>query len=843
MKFGYFDDSSREYVITQPDTPLPWINYLGSEDYFGLISNTAGGYSFYKDARLRRLTRYRYNNSPLDMGGRYLYIRDNKSGAYWSPSWMPTRTKLDEYECRHGQGYTVITSRLNGIKSSARYFVPLGESLEIWQVTLTNESGSDSDLSLFSAVEFCLWDANDDATNFQRNYSIGQVEITPPALEGRGDGGEGLTVIYHKTEYRERRDHYAYFACSEKLAGYDTIREDFLGSYRGWNEPQVVVSGKSSNTEAHGWQPIGSHHIKVSLKAGESKRIIFILGYSENPKDDKFDPPGSQVINKKPAEKALEIYLKQTNADKAFDELRDYWTELLGKVQVTTPDEHTDRMVNIWNAYQCMVTFNMSRSASYFESGIGRGMGFRDSNQDLLGFVHMIPERAKERILDIAATQLKNGGAFHQYQPLTKRGNNDVGSGFNDDPLWLVLGVSAYIKETGDFSILDEQVTYENETGTESPLYEHLQRSIQYTLDRLGPNQLPLIGRADWNDCLNLNCFSDTPGQSFQTTTNKEGKVAESVFIAGLFVLACDDMKDLTEHYVKGQKSKVEKIFDLRPSAYYSDAAAEMEKTVWAAGWDGDWFRRAYDDYGHVLGSKENTEGQIFIEPQGICIMAGLGVDATKSGSGNAVKALDSVSEHLATPHGIVLQQPAFSQYYLRLGEISSYPPGYKENAGIFCHTNPWIMIAETIVGRGDKAFDYYKRINPSAREEISELHKCEPYVYAQMIAGKDAATHGEAKNSWLTGTAAWNYVAVTQHILGVRPTLDGLEVKPVVPSAWKSFEVARSFRGVRYEISVQREGAGNNITLEVDGKPIDGTVIPLPDKGTKTVTVKAVLR
>ncbi len=796
MKFGHFDDTSREYVITQPDTPLPWINYLGSEDYFGLISNTAGGYSFYKDARLRRLTRYRYNNAPLDMGGRYLYLRDNKTGKYWSPSWMPTRTQLDEYECRHGMGYTVITSKLNGIKSSARYFVPLGESLEIWQVTLTNESGSDSDLSLFSAIEFCLWDANDDATNFQRNYSIGQVEVDlesiglpmgqeqTPAIQRAG-------VIYHKTEYRERRDHFAYFACSEKLAGYDTIREDFLGKYRSWDEPQVVEAGKSSDTEAHGWQPIGSHHVKVQLKAGESKQVIFILGYVENPKDDKFDPPGSQVINKKRAQAALKKFLQPANVDKAFEELRDHWTEVLGKMQVATPDEHTNRMVNIWNAYQCMVTFNMSRSASYFESGIGRGMGFRDSNQDLLGFVHMIPERARERILDISATQLKNGGAFHQYQPLTKRGNNDVGSGFNDDPLWLVLGVAAYVKETGDWSILDEQVQYENEEGTESPLHEHLQRAIQYTLDRLGPNQLPLIGRADWNDCLNLNCFSDTPGQSFQTTTNKDGTVAESVFIAGLFVLACGEMQGLAEHFVEGQKSKVKPTFDVRPSTFYSNAAAEMEKTVWAAGWDGDWFRRAYDDFGHVLGSKENAEGRIFIEPQGICIMAGLGVE-----NGNAVKALDSVAEHLATPHGIVLQQPAFSQYYLHLGEISSYPPGYKENAGIFCHTNPWIMIAEARVGRGDRAFDYYKRINPSAREEISDLHKCEPYVYAQMIAGKDAATHGEAKNSWLTGTAAWNYVAITQNILGIQPTLDGLQVKPVMPSAWSGFRSSPQLPG-----------------------------------------------
>jgi cellobiose phosphorylase len=801
MKYGHFDDSAREYIIAQPDTPLPWINYLGCEAYFGLISNTAGGYSFYKDARLRRLTRYRYNNAPYDMGGRYIYLRDNADGIFWSPSWMPVRRPLDEYSCRHGMGYTIIRSVSKGVEAETRYFVPIGESLE------------PATLSVFSAIEFCLWDANDDATNFQRNYSTGQMELVDE-------------VIYHKTEYRERRDHFAYFACSEKLDGFDTQREAFLGPYRGWDNPAVVQAGKSNDSVAHGWQPIGSHHVKVQLKPGEQKKIIFLLGYHENPKDDKFDPPGSQTINKRTVKPIIKKYLKPENVEKAFITLQDYWTELLGRLQVTTPDEHTTRMVNIWNAYQCMITFNMSRSASYYESGIGRGMGYRDSNQDLLGFVHMIPERARERILDLAATQLKNGGAFHQYQPLTKRGNNDVGSGFNDDPAWLVLAVAAYLKETGDWAILDEKVQYENEVGSEKPLYEHLQRSLQYTLDRLGPNRLPLIGRADWNDCLNLNCFSDTPGQSFQTTTNKDGKVAESVFIAGLFILAANEMAQIADH----RGDKVE-------AAKQRKTAAEMEATVWKAGWDGEWFRRAYDDFGHVLGSKENEEGKIFIEPQGMCIMAGLGVE-----DGRAQKALDSVAKYLATPHGIILQQPAYSQYYLHLGEISSYPPGYKENAGIFCHTNPWVMIAETMIGRGDQAYDYYMRINPSKREEISELHKCEPYVYAQMIAGRDAPTHGEAKNSWLSGTAAMNYVAITQAILGIQPTYDGLEVKPVVPEGWSGFKASRLYRGARYEITVQRVGKGNAVSLELEGKSIPGTVIPLPEKDVNTLRITATI-
>ncbi len=649
----------------------------------------------------------------------------------------------------------------------------------------------------------------DDATNFQRNYSIGEVEVV--------DG-----IIYHKSEYRERRNHFAYLACSEPVTGYETQRADFLGTYNGWDSPAAMVKDRLSNSIAHGWQPVGIQQVKMQLMPNEQKKIIFILGYHENPETEKFNPPNSQIINKKTVLPVIKKYLQPETVENAFSELQVYWNELLNKFQVDTPDDHTNRMVNIWNAYQDMITFNLSRSASYFESGIGRGMGFRDSNQDLLGFVHQIPERARERILDLAATQLPNGGAYHQYQPLTKRGNDGVGSDFNDDPLWLVLAVAAYIKETGDWQILDESVTYDNLPGSEESLLEHLKRSIQYTLDRIGPHGLPLIGRADWNDCLNLNCFSDSPGQSFQTTTNKNGKVAESVFIAGLFVMAVKEMLVIVDHY--GETDLVEE---------YQKASQTMEKVVWEAGWDGEWFRRAYDDFGDPIGSKECDEGKIFIEPQGICVMAGLGL-----ANGKAKKALDSVNKHLATQHGIVLLQPAFSKYYLKLGEISSYPPGYKENAGIFCHTNPWIMIAETMIGRGDQAYDYYQRINPSAREAISDVHRCEPYVYAQMIAGKDAPTHGEAKNSWLSGTAAWNYVAITQWILGIRPMYNGLKVSPVIPSDWEGFEVDRVFRGVEYNISVKRIGSGNAVLMEVDGKKIDGNIIPIPSEEIKTIQV-----
>ena len=813
MRYGHFDDRQGEYVITRPDTPLPWINYLGSDAYFGLISNTAGGYSFYRDARLRRLTRYRYNQAPFDVGGRYLYLRDRESGTFWSPSWQPTRRALEGYRCRHGLGYTVIEATCQKIEAQTRYFVPLGENLEIWQLSLTNHRRKPARLSVFSSIEFCLWDAQDDATNFQRNFSTGQVEIEA--------GG-----IYHKTEYRERRNHFAYFACSEKLAGFDTQRDAFLGHARGWDNPIVVERGRSANSVAHGWAPIGSHHVSLKLQPGETRQIVFVLGYHENPPDQKFDPPESQTINKRTVRPVIEKYLNPVQADLAHAALKAEWGRRLGALQVQTPDRDTDRMVNRWNPYQCMVTFNLSRSASFYESGIGRGMGFRDSNQDLLGLVHMIPDRARERLLDLAATQLPDGGAYHQYQPLTKRGNNDIGSNFNDDPLWLILAVAAYLKETGDDSILDEPAPYDNAPGSETPLYEHLRRSLQYTLDRLGPHGLPLIGRADWNDCLNLNCFSDTPGQSFQTTTNKNGQVAESVFIAGLFVLAAKELAGIAAHRGRAAESEQHRA-----------AAARLARTVREHGWDGAWFRRAYDDFGRPVGSAQCDEGQIFIEPQGMCVMAGIGVD-----DGRALQALDAVCERLATPHGLLLQQPAYSRYYLHLGEISSYPPGYKENAGIFCHTNPWIMIAETIVGRGDRAHDYYKRINPSAREALSQIHRCEPYVYAQMMAGRDAPSHGEAKNSWLTGTAAWNYVAITQHLLGIRPTYDGLQVAPVIPSHWPGFRATRTFRSVIYHITVEREGRGNTVSLEVDGRPVAGVVVPLPAGDVTGVQVKAIL-
>ena len=807
MKFGHFDDANREYVITTPRTPLPWINYLGCNSYFTLISNTCGGYSFYKDAKLLRITRYRYNNVPADNNGKYFYIKDGDT--VWNPGWQPVKTELDSYECRHGIGYSKWNSSKNGLRASMLSFVPMEDTCEIHQVKLTNDTSTGKSVKLFSFVEWCLWNADDDSRNFQRNFSTGEVEVIGSA-------------IYHKTEYRERRNHYAVFSVNTKVDGFDTSRDAFFGSYRDNSNPEVVFEkGQCTGSIAHGWSPVGVHQINVDLEPGETKSYVFVLGYCENPVNDKWE--SKNVIKKDPAEKLLSRYRTDEDVEKAFAELNEYWNKLLSIYTLESENDKVNRMVNIWNQYQCMVTFNMSRSASYYESGIGRGMGFRDSNQDLLGFVHLIPERARERIIDIASTQFENGSAYHQYQPLTKRGNSDIGSGFNDDPLWLIAGVSAYVRETGDTSILKEMVPFDNDMDKAATLMEHLKRSFDFTVNNKGPHGLPLIGRADWNDCLNLNCFSEHPGESFQCFGPSEGPVAESVFIAGMFVKYGEEYAQLAE--LLGDNAEAERA---------RKEVQVMYDAVLKDGWDGDWFVRAYDAYSHKVGSKECEEGKIFIESNGFCSLAGIGVK-----EGLAKKALDSVKEHLDCEYGVMILQPAYTVYHLELGEITSYPPGYKENAGIFCHNNPWVSIAETVIGRGDRAFEIYRKTCPAYTEEISEIHKTEPYVYCQMVAGADAYIPGEGKNSWLTGTAAWTFCNISQYILGVYPTHKGLSVDPCVPHGFGDFRITRKFRGVTYNISVKNPSDVEKgvRSMTVDGQAIEGCVIPF-DPSKKNVDV-----
>ena len=815
MKFGFFDDVNKEYVITNPRTPYPWINYLGTQEFFSLISNTAGGYSFFKDARLRRITRYRYNNVPVDMGGRYFYINDGET--VWNPGWSPVKTELDSYSCRHGIGYTVIKGEKNGISAEVTFFVPQNFNGEVQKMILKNTTDKEKSFKLFSFLEWCLWNAQDDGENFQRNFNTGEVEI------------KGST-IFHKTEYKERRDHFAFYTVNTDICGYDTDRETFMGLYNGFANPQAVFAGKSNNSVADGWSPIASHCVDIKLAPGEEKALVFLLGYVENG-ENKWNADGS--MNKSKAYEMIEAMNTAEKADKALEELKASWNALLSQYHVETADDKLNRMVNIWNQYQCMVTFNMSRSASYFESGIGRGMGFRDSNQDLLGFVHQIPDRARERILDLAATQFEDGGCYHQYQPLTKKGNDAIGGDFSDDPLWMILSTAQYIKETGDYSILDESVPYDNDASKAQSMMHHLKMSFWHVANFVGPHGLPLAMRADWNDCINLSCHSDTPGESFQTYTSpkygdqKFSRVAESVMVACM-------MSYIGPEYVKLCKAK-----GLDDEAAKAQAEIDkMNENTLKYAWDGEWFLRAYDDFGNKMGSHECEEGKIFIEPQGFAVMGGLGKE-----SGKDIITLNSVKKYLDTKYGLVLNNPAFTKYYKEYGEISTYPGGYKENAGIFCHNNAWIICAEAAAGRGDQAFEYYSKIAPAYLEDISDLHRTEPYVYAQMIAGKDAKRHGEAKNSWLTGTAAWNFVAISQFILGIIPDYDGLKIDPSIPEAWDGFKVTRKFRNNTYNITITNpDHVSKGIkSVTCDGVKVSGNVLPVFEAGTEH-TVEVVM-
>ncbi|MDI6731024.1 MAG: GH116 family glycosyl hydrolase [Candidatus Margulisbacteria bacterium] len=780
MQYGYFDKDKKEYVITQPDTPLPWINYLGAEEYCALMSNTAGGYSFYRDPKERRILRYRYNNVPMDRGGRYLYLRDNESGAYWSPTWQPTMTKLDKYECRHGLGYTIITAEYQGISTKAAYFVPLGENLEIWQLDVTADKARD--LSLFSFVEFCLWDALNDMTDYQYNLNIGQTEYKD-------------NIIYHLSRYRVTKDVVGYFACSNaKAVGFDTQRKDFMGNYGDWSKPRAVIENKMHNSLALGWAPVGSQMLKCKLKAGEAKTFIFVLGFTENIK----------VLPKK-----IQKFSTPEIIAKELKKLAAYWGKNLNKFTVQSEDPELDLMLNTWNQYQCLTTFNWSRSASYYESGIGRGMGFRDSNQDTLGFVHLIPEKVKARIKDLAATQLPDGSAYHQYSPLTKKANPSDHK-YGDDHLWLIFSVASYLKESGDFKFLLEQIPFaSHEKGT---LYEHLARAIKFSSKNLGPHGLPLILFADWNDCLNLD----------------QGKgQAESVMVAQMFVGACQEMARMAELIGKAEDAK-----------RYKSMAEKMKKTINEKAWDGAWYVRAYTDDKEPVGSSACEEGKIYLETQAWGVLSGT-ADEKRS-----LKCMDSVNKLLASEHGIHVMTPPYSKFYYQYGSIGVYPPGLKENGAIFCHPNPWAMVAECILGRGDIAYQYYKAIQPAARNKIADLHKTEPYVYCQMIAGRAHKDFGEGKNSWLTGSACWNFVAASQWILGIRPDYQGLFVDPCLPKAWKGFKVKRVFRGSTYNIIVKNpQHVSKGVkSISLDGKSLPSNLLPCDKSPGKEHQVEVVM-
>jgi cellobiose phosphorylase len=786
--YGYFDRPKKEYVITRPDTPLPWINYLGTDQYCALFSHTAGGYSFYKDASQRRITRYRYNNIPLDANGKYIYLRDDETGEHWSTTWQPTRQdpKKYKYECRVGLSYNVIKSEYKGIATEGTYFVPEGETLEVWRVRVTNTGKKPRKLTAVSFVEFCLWDALNDMTDFQYNLNIAEMEVDKKS-----------STLYHLSRYRVYKDHYAYFSVNRPMASFDTEREQFLGPWGSLESPQSVREGKGKNTIASDWSPVGSHQVKLTIKPGATEELIYVLGFG---------------FTKGDREDRIAHYKKPANVQAAFDKLAKTWAENMSRFQCETPDEDVNLMAGTWNQYQCRTTFNWSRSASYYESGIGRGMGFRDSNQDTMGFVYQVPEKVRQRLIDLASTQFADGSARHQYQPLTGKGN---GFGFSDDHLWQILSTASYLRETADLGLLNEKVPYDD--GSKSSYYEHLSRAMAYSWDNCGPHGLPKIFKADWNDCMNLDQGKVEAGKM------KECR-SESVMVAQMFVKACRDMQDISRW--SGRPADTE---------FYRERGDEMAKRIERAAWDGDWYIRAFTEEGAPVGSKAVKKGSIIhLNSQSWSVYSG----AAQGEHGRV--AMDSVKKLMATEHGIVLNYPAYNEYDKTLGAITIFPPGLKENGAIFCHPNPWAMIAECMLGRGEQALEYYKAILPAARNRIAHIHRTEPYVYAQMIAGKESPKFGQAKNSWLTWTAAWNFIAISQYILGCRADFDGLVIDPCIPKQWKGFSLVRKFRGAEYRISIKNpKGVSKGVaSMVVDGKPLKGNKAPVFHSGVHLVEV-----
>ncbi|MFX0016254.1 MAG: GH36-type glycosyl hydrolase domain-containing protein [Promethearchaeota archaeon] len=770
MSYGNFSSDEKEYVITKPDTPTPWINYLSNSNYCAMISNTGGGYSFHIDPRDRRILRYRYNNIPMDRPGRYIYIRDNQTSEFWSPTWQPILMNLDEYQCRHGLGYTIIKSRYKGVNTKITYFVPLTDDLEIWMFTIKNNTDGHKDFSIFSYAEFCLWRALGDQNDLQYIQNV--------AVANYDENGIFYSLFDLSTKF-------AFFASNSNITGYDCDREAFVGPYHSEANPIRVEKGKCSNSHALGGNPIAATSSDITLIPQEEKTIIYLLGVAKEKKE------GKELIRKYSSQEMVHI---------EFQKLKTYWKNYLEAFQANTPDKNFNLMLNVWNPYQCKITFDWSRYVSFYETGIGRGMGFRDSNQDAMAIAHVLPKRVRMRLLDLTQNQFESGKVYHVFFPLTRKGSfpeyiNKDRLFFSDDHLWLILAVSDYIKESGDMSILDEEIPYIE--GSMASVYDHLKQALVFTQNNLGNHKLPLIGTADWNDTLSL------PGPN---------NASESVWVGMQFHKALLSMSEIAERY-----NQIDDAISFRRTSQ------RLKDNINKVAWDGRWYIRAFTDTGEPVGSAKCEEGQIFLNSQTWAIISGI------ASNDRAHLAMDAVREYLNTDYGIKLFTPGYTRFYPKLGGITTFPPGLKENASIFCHTNPWAIIAESILGRADFAYEYWQKIAPTTKNNISHIHFTEPYVYSQMITSPDHPKFGMAKNSWLTGTAAWSLKAALEWILGIRPTFDNLIVDPCIPKEWKNFKLSRRFRNTSYKIEViNPKMVSKGIKeIKVDKKTIENQQIP----------------
>ncbi|MFB6163082.1 MAG: GH36-type glycosyl hydrolase domain-containing protein, partial [Halococcoides sp.] len=774
MSYGYYDDTTREYVVTDPETPRPWTNYLGEGVYGGIVTNTGGGYSFHQDPRNQRVTRYRYNSIPRDQPGRYVYLRDADSGEFWSPTYQPVKRDLDDYECRHGPGYTTIEGAYDGITGEMTYFVPPGERCEVWSLEVTNESDRTRTLETYSYVEFSFPDAYMDQTNLDWTGQIMQAEADP----------NRITMVSSAMEID-----YVH-ATSGDPVGFDTDREAFVGTYDGLENPEVVVDGEPTGSVSTHGNVIGSFTHELTLEPGESERIIYLTA----PEAD---------------DRVIDEYTDPDAVDRAFEDLAADWDDYLSTMTVDTPDEKLNAMLNVWNPIQCRSTLYWSRSASLYQAGLGRGMGTRDSGQDTLSIVHAVPDQVRETLEMLWGLQFADGHTWHQVYPLS--GEGDVGIAneepekpqwFSDDHLWLVLGTVQYVKETGDTEFLDREIDFEDTDP--APVLEHIRRALQFTDKHRGTEGLPRLGYSDWNDTLNADHGS--------------GKAA-SVMTGALYCRALDQAADLFEF-----------LGDDDQAAAYRDDRDSMADLIDEVAWDGDHYIRGYDDEGRPIGASDNEFNQITLNAQTWSILGGIADDS------RGEQALSAAHDRLNTEYGFALIDPPYDVEGTldRIGGTTTYPPGAKENGGIFCHAHTWSIVAAAMLGDGERAHQYYRQLNPLEHEDIAEKRLTEPYVFSQNVLGPEHPDFGEASNSWLTGTASWAYVAGTQYLIGVRPTFDGLVIDPTIPSEWDEFEVRREFRGATYEITVENpESVESGVAeIEVDGERIDDEVVPAFEDG-----------
>lgn len=795
MQYGYFDDEAKEYVVTRPDTPSSWSNYLGSTEYGAVITNNAGGYGFYKSGAQGRFMRLRFNSVPMDQPGRYFYLRDMQSGDYWSASWQPVGKPLDSYksECRHGTAYTKITSEYSGIESETKYYVPLGQTFEYWRLKLTNKSSSPRKIRAFTYCEFTnQWNTTQDQVNLQYSIFIVKGQKTSPNM---------IQVISHENLYEQHKKNPAvtdYMSewmalAGSPVTGFDTSRQSFIGTYGSYKEPAAVVEGCCHNSEAFGDNACGTLQTDIELAPGESKEILVMLGIGAAEEEGK---------------KALAEFGTIERADIEFDKLVKNWHEKLGSFKAVTPDEDINHTVNVWGLYNCLITFAWSRAASLVYNGERDGLGYRDSVQDILGVSAAIPEQAEERLVRLLSGQFSNGGALpvigKDFVP-GKQKMIDAGEFRSDDCQWFFNAVPCFVAETGKFDFYNRIVPYADQG--EATVYGHLKQALLFNLERMGADGLPCGLLADWNDCLKL------------------GYHGESLFVAFQLRLGLTTYADISERLNKSEEA-----------AWALSEREKLDANIQKKCWDGKWFVWAIAEDGTVYGTHSIDEGQIYFNTQVWSVLSGAATPEQQK------LCLESVKEKLATPYGLMLCAPPFVHADREIMSSVVFLPGIKENAGIFNHTQGWGVIAEIMNGNGDRAYEYCKAALPAAYNDRAEVRQSEPYVIGQTTYSTYSKRPGNTRVSWLSGAATWNYYSITQYMLGIRPQYDGLLVDPCIKHDWDSFSVERRWRNMNISIEVKNPShvCHGIESLEADGKKLDSALVPadLLHDGSRIVAV-----